>query len=63
MEFELNDLKLEISKTLCNIKMECLFPKKENKEVKKDWLEERRNIRKYNASLNAILDELVDYYH
>ena len=43
--------------------MECLFPKKENQEEKKNWLEERRNIRKYNARLNAILDELEDYYH
>ena len=43
--------------------MECLFPKKEREEEKKSWLEERRNIRKYNARLNAILDELEDYYH
>ena len=43
--------------------MECLFPKKEKEEEKKNWLEERRNIRKYNARLNAILDELEDYYH
>ena len=53
--------------------MECLFPKKEKEEEKKSWLEERRNIRKYNARLNAILDELEeatlgarpqgDYYH
>ena len=43
--------------------MECLFPKKENEEEKKSWLEERRNIRKYNARLNAILDELEDYHH
>ena len=41
--------------------MECLFPKKENEEEKKHWLEERRNIRKYNARLNAILYELEDY--
>ena len=40
--------------------MECLFPKKENEEVKKDWLEERRHIRKYNARLSAILDELAE---
>ena len=43
--------------------MECLFSKKEKEDVKTDWLEERRNIRKYNARLNAILDELEDYYH
>ena len=43
--------------------MECLFPKNEKEDVKTDWLEERRNIRKYNARLNAILDELEDYYH
>ena len=43
--------------------MECLFPKKEKEEEKNKWLEERRNIRKYNARLNAILDELEDYYH
>ena len=43
--------------------MECLFPKKEREEEKKSRLEERRNIRKYNARLNAILDELEDYYH
>ena len=36
--------------------MEC----KENEEVKKDWVEERRNVRKYNARLNAILDELEE---
>ena len=43
--------------------MECLFSKKEKEEEKKNWLEERRNIRKYDAGLNAILDELEDYYH
>ena len=43
--------------------MECLFPKKEKEEDKKSWLEERRNIGKCNARLNAILDELEDYYH
>ena len=43
--------------------MECLFSYKEKEDVKTDWLEERRNIRKYNARLNAILDELEDYYH
>ena len=43
--------------------MECLFSKKEKEDVKTDWLEERRNSRKYNARLNAILDELEDYYH
>ena len=43
--------------------MECLFPKKEKEEEKNKWLEERRNIRKYNARLNVILDELEDYYH
>ena len=42
--------------------MDCLFPKKENKESKADWLAERRNIRMYNARLSAILDELEDYY-
>ena len=43
--------------------MDCLFTKKENKENKTDWLEERRNIRMYNARLSAIIDELEDYYH
>ena len=43
--------------------MECLFPKKEKEEEKNSWLEERKNIRKFNARLNAILDELEDYYH
>ena len=43
--------------------MDCLFPKKEKEDVKMDWLEERRNIRKYNARLSAIIDELEDYYH
>ena len=33
--------------------MECLF-QKEKEEDKKNWLEERRNIRKYDARLNAI---------
>ena len=33
------------------IYMDCLFPKKENKESKTDWLAERRNIRMYNARL------------
>ena len=42
--------------------MECILPKKENEEVGKDWLEERRNTRKYNARLRTILDELEDYY-
>ena len=41
--------------------MECLFPKKEKEDDKKSWLEERRNIRKCNARLNAILDELEEY--
>ena len=45
-----------------SINMDCLFPKKENKESKADWLAERRNIRMYNARLSAILDELEDYY-
>ena len=63
LEFELNDLKLKFSKKLYNVNMERLFPKKENEEEKKTWLEERRNIRKYNARLNAVLDELEDYYH
>ena len=31
--------------------------------MKKDRLEERRNIRKFNARFNAILDELEDYHH
>ena len=43
--------------------MDCLFPKKENKESKADWLAERRNIRMYNARLSAIIDELEDHYH
>ena len=43
--------------------MDCLFTKKENKENKTDWLEERRKIRMYNARLSAIIDELEDYYH
>ena len=43
--------------------MECLFPKKEKEDAKKDWLEERRKIRKYNARLSAILDELEDFQH
>ena len=43
--------------------MECLFPKKEKEDAKKDWLEERRKIRKYNARLRAILDELEDFQH
>ena len=43
--------------------MECLLPKKEKEEEKNNWLEERRNIRKYNARLNAIWDELEDFYH
>ena len=43
--------------------MNCLFPTKENKENKADWLAERRNIRMYNARLSAIIDELEDYYH
>ena len=41
-----------------------MFISQERKEEdKKSWLEERRNIRKCNARLNAILDELEDYYH
>ena len=43
--------------------MDCLCPKKENKDSKTDWLTERRNIRMYNARLNAIIEELEDYYH
>ena len=43
--------------------MDCLFPTKENKENKADWLAKRRNIRMYNARLSAIIDELEDYYH
>ena len=43
--------------------MECLFPKKEKEDAKKDWLEERRKIRKYNARLSAMLDELEDFQH
>ena len=43
--------------------MDCLFPKKGSEEIKKDWLEERRNIRKYHARLSAILVELEDYHH
>ena len=38
-------------------------PKKEKKESKTDWLTERRNIRMYNARLNAIIEELEDSYH
>ena len=37
-----------------------MFISKANEEVKKDWLEERRNIRKHNARFNAILDELEE---
>ena len=43
--------------------MDCLFPKKEKEDAKKDWLEERRKIRKYNARLSPILDELEDFQH
>ena len=43
--------------------MEYLFPKKEKEDAKKDWLEERRKIRKYNARLSAILDELEDFQY
>ena len=43
--------------------MDCLLPKKENKESKTDWLAERKNIRMYNARLRAIVDELEDCYH
>ena len=63
LEFELNDLKLKLEWNLYYINTECLFPKKENDSVKKDRLEERRNIRKFNARFNAILDELEDYHH
>ena len=42
-----------------NINMECLFPKKE--EEKNNRLEERKSIRKYNARLSAIWDELEDF--
>ena len=42
--------------------MECIFPKKEDEEVGKDWLEERRNTRKDDARLRTILDELECYY-
>ena len=40
--------------------MACLFPKNENDEVKKGWLEQRTNIRKYNARWNEFLDELEE---
>ena len=53
---------LQLVRHLYNIIMECLFPKKEKEEDKKNWLEERRNIRKYSARLNAILDEDYDNY-
>ena len=43
--------------------MDCLCPKTVNKEEKKDWLGERKNIRMHNARLGAIIDELEDYYH
>ena len=43
--------------------MDCLCPKPVNKEEKKDWLGERKNIRMYNARLSAIIDELEDYHH
>ena len=43
--------------------MDCLCPKTVNKEEKKDWLGERKNIGMYNARLSAIIDELEDYYH
>ena len=63
LEFELNDLKLTISKNIYKINMECLFPKKDKEEEKNNWLEERRNRRKYNARLSAILDELEGFQH
>ena len=44
--------------------MDCLCPKTvSKKEEKKDWLDERKNVRTYNARLSAIIDELEDYYH
>ena len=53
--------------------MDCLCPKTVNKEEKKDWLGETKNIRMHNARLSAIIDELEeatlgarpqgDYYH
>ena len=49
-------------KNVNNVYMDCLFPKKENKESKTDWLAER-NIRMHTARLSAIIDELEDYYH
>ena len=43
--------------------MDCLCPKTVNKEEKKDWLGERKNIRMYNARLSARIDELENYHH
>ena len=44
--------------------MDCLCPKTiSEKEEKKDWMAERKNVRMYNARLSAIMDELEDYYH
>ena len=42
--------------------MDCLCPKTV-KRRRKYWLDERKNVRMYNARLSAILDELEDYYH
>ena len=43
--------------------MDCLCPKPvSQKEEKKDWMTERKNVRMYNARLSAIIDELEDYY-
>ena len=43
--------------------MDCLCPKTVKKEEKKYWLDERKNVRMYNARLSAIIDELEEYYH
>ena len=44
--------------------MDCLCPKTvSKKEEKKDWLDERKNVRMYDARLSAVIDELEDYYH
>ena len=44
--------------------MDCLCRKTiSEKEEKKDWMTERKNVRMYNARLSAIIDELEDYHH
>ena len=44
--------------------MDCLCRKTiSEKEEKKDWMTQRKNVRMYNARLSAIIDELEDYHH